>query len=74
MKPGTAMRWTCASKRPGQRYLPLQSMIFCVDDFWVTFEGELGMTDSMMPLFIVTEQFLRIVPFSTSTTLALVRT
>lgn len=69
------MRWTWASKRPGHRYLPLQSMTFCDgDDVWgAVEEGELGVMDSMIPFFIVMEEFLRIVPLRTSTMLALVR-
>lgn len=76
MKPGTAIRWTCASKRPGQRNLPLQSITFWDEEEEEdsgAAEVELGVMDSMMPFLIVTEEFLRIVPLRTSTTLALMR-
>lgn len=73
MKPGTAIKWTCASKRPGQRYLPLQSITFCDDGLGVVVEVELGVMDSIVPFLMVIEESLRIVPLRTSTTFALMR-
>lgn len=52
----------------------MQSTTFCDGDtVWGADKEELGVIDSMMPFFIVIEQFLRILPLRTSTTWALVR-
>lgn len=37
--PGTAIRWTWASKRPGQMYLPCRSMVVAFVGFGICEES-----------------------------------